>query len=351
MGKAYRKEFSPLIYNTPTVVNISLYLLAVNQINELEMRFTPKFRVHLRWHDFRLKYMNLNEGKYNTVERSHQSDIWIPTLFFPENDDNVVIRNDDHSMLEILALGKGHRNDINDLHEAMLYEGTENLLIFTREMDVSLRCSYDLRNYPFDSQTCPIKLEVPFALRDYVKLVPGKAQNIWKKSLAQFDIINVAFATNDSTPYIIECNIKLQRIPLNHLATTYAPTLCILSMAIITLFIDESHFEATIMVSLTAMLVMYTLFQSISTNMPSTAYLKLLDFWLIFGLVMPFIIFVVEVSWELGVGESRGVHCSEGKSMKRKRNLGFKQLTKYGIPAFTLGFILAYIFVVLSIHD
>ena len=47
-------------------------------------------------------------------------------------------------------------------------------------------------------------------------------------------------------------------------------------MAVLTMFIDESHFEATIMVALTAMLVLYTLFQSISEVMPTTSYLKLI---------------------------------------------------------------------------
>ena len=44
---------------------------------------------------------------------------------------------------------------------------------------------------------------------------------------------------------------------------------------------------------------MYTLFQSIATNMPTTAYLKLLDYWLIFGMIMPFIVFSVLITWEL----------------------------------------------------
>ena len=69
-------------------------------------------------------------------------------------------------------------------------------------------------------------------------------------------------------------------------------------MAIMTLYIDESHFEATIMVSLTAMLVMYTLFQSVSQDMPSTAQMKFLYIWLIFCLVLPFVIFIIEVLWE-----------------------------------------------------
>ena len=57
-----------------------------------------------------------------------------------------------------------------------------------------------------------------------------------------------------------------------------------------TLFIDYSHFEATIMVALTTMLVIYTLHQSISATLPATAYLKMIDVWLFGGLIVPFII-------------------------------------------------------------
>ena len=83
------------------------------------------------------------------------------------------------------------------------------------------------------------------------------------------------------------------------IATTFMPTICILFMALVTLFIDQSHFEAIIMVALTAMLVMYTLFQSVAISLPTTAYLKLLDYWLIFGLIMPFFVFSAEVINEL----------------------------------------------------
>ena len=37
-----------------------------------------------------------------------------------------------------------------------------------------------------------------------------------------------------------------------------------------TLFIDESHFKTTVMVALTTMLVMYTLYQSVARSLPQT---------------------------------------------------------------------------------
>ena len=66
-------------------------------------------------------------------------------------------------------------------------------------------------------------------------------------------------------------------------------------IALFTLFIDKSHFEVTIMVALTSMLVIYTLHQSISANLPQTSYMKMIDIWLVSGLVIPFLIIAILV--------------------------------------------------------
>ena len=44
------------------------------------------------------------------------------------------------------------------------------------------------------------------------------------------------------------------------------------------------------MVALTSMLVIYTLHQSISANLPLTSYMKMIDIWLFCGLIVPFIV-------------------------------------------------------------
>ena len=43
-------------------------------------------------------------------------------------------------------------------------------------------------------------------------------------------------------------------------------------------------------VNLTTMLVLTTMFISVSNNLPNTAYVKMIDIWLIFNLLMPFIL-------------------------------------------------------------
>ena len=77
---------------------------------------------------------------------------------------------------------------------------------------------------------------------------------------------------------------------------TFAPTLVLMIVTQLTLFVDyEEHFDGTIMVHLTTMLVMYTLYASLSSSMPNTAYLKFIDIFMLYGLVLPFVTFVCEV--------------------------------------------------------
>ena len=107
------------------------------------------------------------------------------------------------------------------------------------------------------------------------------------------------------------------------IATTFMPTICILFMALVTLFIDQSHYEATIMVALTAMLVMYTLFQSVALTLPTTAYLKLLDYWLIFGLIMPFFVFSTLIYNELLTQRKKQVTIGGPGTMYKKVDTTF----------------------------
>ena len=90
-------------------------------------------------------------------------------------------------------------------------------------------------------------------------------------------------------------------------------------MSLMSLFVKENHFEATIMVSLTCMLVLYTLFQSIMAGMPVTQYINMMAIWLIFNLMVPFIVFITIVCWELMKKEEKHPKgINGGRSSKDK---------------------------------
>ena len=71
----------------------------------------------------------------------------------------------------------------------------------------------------------------------------------------------VMYNNTNATQNEIYVYIKLRRELSHHIFNTYILTFCLAMIAGFTLFIDVSHFEATIMVALTSMLVIYTLHQ------------------------------------------------------------------------------------------
>ena len=82
--------------------------------------------------------------------------------------------------------------------------------------------------------------------------------------------------------------VVFKRRLTNELLTTYLPSVLLILISYATTFFKPFFFEAALTVNLTTMLVMTTLFISVMEKLPSTAYVKMIDLWLIFGQLIPF---------------------------------------------------------------
>ena len=86
----------------------------------------------------------------------------------------------------------------------------------------------------------------------------------------------------------IDLKLVMNRRIINEILTTYLPTIFILFIVYATNFFKPFFFEAVVTVNLTALLVLTTLFISVSKSLPPTAYVKMIDVWLIFSQLIPF---------------------------------------------------------------
>ena len=87
----------------------------------------------------------------------------------------------------------------------------------------------------------------------------------------------------------IDLEIIMRRKIINELLTTYLPSVLILCIVYATNFFKPFFFEAMVTVNLTSQLVLTTLFISVSNSLPPTAYVKMIDVWLIFSQLIPFV--------------------------------------------------------------
>ena len=86
----------------------------------------------------------------------------------------------------------------------------------------------------------------------------------------------------------IQMSLSLKRKIMSEMMTTYLPSILLMMITFATTFFKPVYFEAALTVNLTNMLVMTTIFISVMERLPTTSYLKMIDYWLIFCQLVPF---------------------------------------------------------------
>ena len=124
-----------------------------------------------------------------------------------------------------------------------------------------------------------------------------KDLNPWDKELTMFTITNLELK-NDPNGNMVYMVLKLKRKAASELLTTYLPTILLLLISYITIFFDKELFGEATQVNLTIMLVMTTIFTSKIEELPPTSDMKMIDIWLIFSLIVPFLEVVLRTSIE-----------------------------------------------------
>ena len=82
--------------------------------------------------------------------------------------------------------------------------------------------------------------------------------------------------------------MSLKRKIMSEMMTTFLPSFLLMMITYATTFFRPVYFEAALTVNLTNMLVMTTIFMSVMERLPTTSYLKMIDYWLIFCQLVPF---------------------------------------------------------------
>ena len=117
------------------------------------------------------------------------------------------------------------------------------------------------------------------------------------KELTMFTIKNLTLA-KDENSNMVYMALKLKRKVVTELLTTYLPTTLLLLITFTTIFFDKELFTDAISVNLTIMLVMTTIFTSKIEELPPTSDMKMIDIWLIFCLVVPFLEVILRTAIE-----------------------------------------------------
>ncbi|KAK3857528.1 hypothetical protein Pcinc_036222 [Petrolisthes cinctipes] len=299
----------PKEQDQPIPVRLFVEIISVREMNIIGFKMVLDIIIRLYWRDGRLIMKNLRADMQSNKVHGHEK-IWMPQL---QVEDGARSLADMLPRAEVMMVQRQSRSIPDDptrLNEDDLYLGSENTLLLQQVYSVAFTCQFNLQFYPFDSQVCSLtftlvdvspsfvillKLSFDFLLHASYQDADGMAFT-GQKMLLEYEVTTFNM-TPDITAYTSGQRVWLELRNLSgyYISNTYTPTLLLVIICYLTLFFDIADFTDRVMVSLTSLLVIAALFSQTSAAIPKTAYLKLIDLWFVFLMVMEFMIVVVLV--------------------------------------------------------
>ena len=128
----YDKNVPPVINASTTAkVNVSLLLLSVNDISEVDLTIELKFSIILEWYETdRVSYNNLKPiVRLNALSSEEMSQIWTPYAIYANTDQNEAVKvqhkfKDVKTTVAVTKEGNFTRSGINTLDEKEIYKAS-----------------------------------------------------------------------------------------------------------------------------------------------------------------------------------------------------------------------------------
>ena len=285
----YRKVAppKPLNHSTPLAITTFIEIVSIDTINTIDMKVGLTLNIIMRWLDSRLKFANLTPGDKNRVQQRTVGDLWIPLDYVIHK--NAVIGEIFQDMeidvgveSEAPPMPMDHEHAIQNT----LYSGTDTTMEVTQSYRIMYTCTFNLRNFPFDSQNCTFVMMMKTGRHTNVsfeKDEPAVAYN-GPKMVEAFEIGQI-MAYTEYTGTVAKSlttfkfTIAMDRISTDMLITAFFPTCLLWLLPYFTLFIKIDDFNERIMVSVTVLLVMGSLVSTIEGDLPDTSYFMYIDVW------------------------------------------------------------------------
>ena len=309
LEKEYNKNVPPITLDNgiKKLVNVfvSIDLSKVVDIDEVDYSVEMQFSITLKWIENRATYQNLKEDRsLNALTQEDIQQLWLPELVYENTDQKESTRLGERWEWKTRVLVERNTNGtpaaLEVVDETELFPGGENNLTMFQTYTHDFQCFFDLKSYPFDTQTCSIDMAMGFFDQTSVSLIPDQLHMKQSPDMSIFKIVDRRFAKethNDGTT-TLSMIMVLKRKVTSELMTTYFPTLLLTAITFATTFFKPFFFEAALSVNLTTMLVMTTIFISKMESLPPTSDIKMIDIWLILCQIYPFVEVVLLTAME-----------------------------------------------------
>ena len=232
----------------------------IQEMKEIEQILQLKFSLRMTWVDARLDFFNIKADEtMNVISLEELNQIWLPVIIFHNTESGLRTINDEGSFATIRRAGLGIGSDSSISEDINIYKGSENSISLTRLYNIEFFCDYNMRWYPFDSQTCYMVMKLGGGVEKLVSLTPGILEYLGPEELTQYYVKHYTISEKTlKNAKGLSVSITFGRRLLGTILTVYLPTVLLNVIGHATNFFKPFFFEAVVTVNLTGNFEMLT---------------------------------------------------------------------------------------------
>ncbi|KAK8386807.1 hypothetical protein O3P69_017915 [Scylla paramamosain] len=290
---SYMSELPPPLRDgSPVPISLMANITSMGDFSLLDLRIS---------FDLILIFENTD---LNRVRRAAR--VWRPEVFLEDGSGSRVDLEEYDTRTLVRRTSQPLPDHFTRLKEDEHFKGADNDLVEQRTLTVRSACQFDLSMYPFDVQACRVVVRSVLGVRSLSLLSEG-VHFLGSRRLLEYYVREVrAEGGHREGLSHVTLHFTFYNLFKYYICGTYVPTTLLLSITHLTFFFHLDDFTNRVMVSLTALMVMSTLFLQTNQAMPRTAYLKLVDIWFVFCIVMNFSVVLLVVVIDYLKEASRG---------------------------------------------
>jgi len=265
----YDKRVRPNYGGQAVTVGVTMYVLSISELSEVQMDFTLDMYFRQFWQDPRLSFERRPGLDKLVVGAEYIKLIWVPDTFFV-NEKTAYFHDatTDNQFVRIF-----HTGDI----------------LRSIRLTITASCPMDLQYFPMDSQLCYIEIEsFGYTMSDIrYKWNDGlnSVQVSGDVSLPQFKVlghrqktIEASLSTGNYSR--LACEIQFVRSMGYYLIQIYIPSSLIVVISWVSFWLNRGATPARVGLGVTTVLTMTTLISSTNSALPKISYVKSIDVYL-----------------------------------------------------------------------
>lgn len=267
--KNYDKRVRPNYGGPPVEVGITMLILGISSVSEVDMDFTMDFYFRQFWTDERLAVSSPQWDNRLSIGSEVIDKIWIPDTFFA---------NEKKAYFHMATTAN-----------SFLRIGSDGGIIRSMRLTVTGACFMNLRHFPMDGQRCSLEIEsFGYTAKDVVyKWLKGKASMAISHDveLSQFNLLGHRILSKEihlSTGNYsrLACEFFFVRDMGYYLIQLYIPSGLIVIISWVSFWLNRNASPARVSLGVTTVLTMTTLMTSTNAALPKVSYVKSIDIYL-----------------------------------------------------------------------